>query len=89
MTSHTTRAWVGFLVGGLLLVSACSRSPEAQKAHYLEQGDKYASREQHREAIIEYRNVLKFDPANGRAVRQIGLAHYQLGELAQAFPYPQ
>src|SRR5215467_15055431 len=87
MTSRTRRAWVGFLVVGLLMVVGCSRSPEAQKARYLERGDKYAAREQYREAILEYRNVLRLEPANARATRQLGLLHNQLGEFAQAFRF--
>src|SRR5215471_15495408 len=79
--------WTVFLVVGLLVMTGCSRSPEAKKARYLERGDKYAAQEQYPEAILEYRNVLQLDPANERAIRQLGLAHYQLGELGQAFRY--
>ena len=78
--------WTLLLVG-LLIGAGCSRSPEAQKARFLERGDKYAAREQYREAILEYRNVLRLDPANARATRQLGLLHNQLGELAQAFRF--
>src|SRR6266581_5173192 len=85
--SRRTRGWTLLLVAGLLSVAGCSRSPEAQKARYLERGDKYAAREQYREAIIEYRNVLRYDGANVRAMRQLGVAHYTLGEPAQAYRY--
>jgi len=71
----------------LAVLAGCSRSPEAQKARHLERGDRYAAKEQYREAMIEYRNVLRFDAANARAIRQLGIAHSQLGELAQAFRY--
>src|SRR3989442_5323839 len=81
------RGWTILLAVGLLVVAGCSRSPEAQKARYLERGDKYAAREQYREAIIEYLNVLRYDRANTRAIRQLGLAHSQLGELAQGFRF--
>src|SRR6266481_9006629 len=81
------RAFPILLVVGLLVVAGCSRSPEARKARHLERGDKYAAQEQYQEAILEYRNVLRIDPANERAIRQLGLAHYQLGELGQAFRY--
>jgi len=79
--------WTILLAVGLLVVAGCSRSPEAQKARYLERGDKYAAREQYREAILEYRNVLRLEPANARAMRQLGLLHNQLGEFAQAFRF--
>lgn len=75
------------LMVGVLAAAGCSRSPEAQKARYLERGDKYHAKEQYREAILEYRNVLRLDPANARATKQLGLAHYQLGEPGQAFRY--
>src|SRR5438093_4381744 len=85
--TRATRGWAILFAVGLLIVAGCSRSPEAQKARYLERGDKYAQREQYREAIIEYQNVLRFDAANVRAMRQLGVLHYQLGELAQSFRY--
>src|SRR5262245_4954428 len=85
--SRTTRGWAGLLIVALLVVAGCSRSPEAQKARYLERGDKFAAREQYQEAILEYRNVLRLDPANARAIRQLGLAHYSLDEGPQAFRY--
>src|SRR6266478_9071370 len=85
--SRRNCGWTILLVVGLLVVAGCSRSPEARKARYLERGDKYAAQEQYQEAILEYRNVLRIDPANERAIRQLGLAHYQLGELGQAFRY--
>jgi tetratricopeptide (TPR) repeat protein len=85
--SRTTRGWAGLLIVTLLVVAGCSRSPEAQKARHLERGDKFAAREQHQEAILEYRNVLRLDPANARAIRQLGLSHYSLGEGPSAFRY--
>ena len=85
--SRTTRGWVGLLIVALLVVAGCSRSPEAQKARHLERGDKFAAREQYHEAILEYRNVLRLDPANARAIRQLGLSHYRWARWASAFRY--
>src|SRR5262245_7359470 len=85
--SRHLQTWTVLLAVGLLVGAGCSRSPEAQKARYLDRGDKYAAREQYREAILEYRNVLRLDPTNARATRQLGLSHNQLGEVAQAFPF--
>jgi tetratricopeptide (TPR) repeat protein len=85
--SHGTRGWTILLGLGLLLVASCARSPEAQKLRHLERGDRDVKRAQYRDAILEYRNVLRFDPANERALRQLGVLHYQFGELAQAFRY--
>ena len=85
LMSGVAAARAGLLVLGLLLLIGCARSPEAQKARYLERGDQYAATEQYREAIIEYANVLRFDRDNARATRQLPV--YQLGELAQAYRY--
>ncbi len=71
----------------VLIATGCARSPEAKKARYLERGDRYVAREKYREAILEYRNVLRIDQNNARAIRQLGLAHYQLGDAAQAYAF--
>ena len=71
----------------LALGAGCSRSPEAKKARYLERGDRYFQRQQFREAVIEYRNALRLDTNNAQAIRQLGLSHYQLGEIGQSFRY--
>src|SRR5213594_3572111 len=84
---RASRAWTVVLLSVLIAMTGCSKSPEAKKTQHLERGDKYFAKAQFREAIIEYANVVQFDGKNARAYRQIALAHYQLGELAQAFPY--
>src|SRR5712691_4442830 len=85
--SGAARAWIILLLTVLVAVTGCSRSPEAKKARHLERGDKYFSKAQYREALIEYANVLQIDGTNTRAIRQLALAHYQLGQIGQAFPY--
>ena len=74
----------GLLVLGLLLLIGCARSPEAQKARYLERGDQYAATEQYREAIIEYANVLRFDRDNARATYHLALVQEREGEVRPA-----
>src|SRR5258705_13638469 len=75
------------LMAVMMLATACGRSPEAKKARYLERGDRFFGQQQYREAVIEYRNALRLDANNARAIRQLGLAHYQLGELGQSFRF--
>ncbi len=84
--SRNTRAATVFLLIALVLVG-CARTPEAKKARYLERGNRYFKQEQYREAILEYRNVLRLDQKEPAAIRQLGLAHYQLGQLGLAFRY--
>src|SRR2546425_5850410 len=81
------RPWIILLLGILVVATACARSPEAKKARHLERGDKYFAKAQYREALIEYANVVRIDGSNIRAIRQLAVAHYQLGEIGQAFPY--
>src|SRR5213593_1211582 len=85
--SAAARAWIFLLLAVLGVVAGCSRSPEAKKARHLDRGDRYFAREQYQEAVIEYANVLRIDRTNTRAIQQIALSHYQLGELGRAYPY--
>src|SRR5262245_19641996 len=83
----TTLTCVVSLVLAVWSATGCARSPEAQKARYLERGDTYAKRAQYREAVIEYHNVLRYEPANPRAIRQLGVAYFQMEQFVQAFRY--
>ncbi len=83
---RNTRAATVFLLIALVLVG-CARTPEAKKARYLERGNRYFKQEQYREAILEYRNVLRIDQKEPAATRQLALAYYQLGQLGLAFRY--
>src|SRR5215470_9439187 len=76
-----------FSLTALLALTGCTRSPEAQKARHLDRGDKYFQREQYREAVIEYGNVLRIDRTNARAEHQLALTYYQLGDFQRAYPY--
>ncbi len=78
---------LGLLVIGVAIAAGVLWSPAARKARHLERADRYFSQEQYRQAIIEYRNVLQIEATNARSVRQLGLAHYQLGEMGHALRY--
>src|SRR3989304_6534763 len=84
--SRTARAWTVLLVIALAF-AACARSPEATKARHLARGDAYFQRGQYREAILEYRNVLRVELTNARAIQQLGLAPYHAGEGGTALRY--
>jgi tetratricopeptide (TPR) repeat protein len=79
--------WLVLLAVGLAAVggAGCSRSPEARKARHLERGDKFFQRDAHREAVIEYANVLRIEPGNAHAIRRLGLSYFQVGEFARAY----
>src|SRR5437588_2148365 len=87
MSRLTTLATLVLVAACLVVSAGCSRSPEAKKARHLERGEKFYARKDYKDAVIEYRNVLRLEPANVEAIRNLGLAHYQAGELREAFPY--
>ena len=68
-----------------LAQSACSS--EAKKARHLERGDEYFTQEEYQEAILEYRNVLQIEQDNAHAIQRLAIAHYERGEVGQAFPF--
>ena len=61
------------LAAGCILLTGCSRDPQAQKQKYLDKGHSYFVAEKYREAVIEYRNAIQIDP-------NLADAHYQLAE---------
>src|SRR5437899_11334309 len=85
--SRRLLASIVLLLTALVVTAGCARSPEAKKARHLDRGDKYFAREQYREAVIEYQNALRIEPANARAIWQLAFSHAQLGEPGQAFRY--
>src|SRR2546428_9880459 len=85
--SRVSRLWILLLMVALALTAGCARSPETKKARYLARGDGYFQKEQYREAIIEYRNAMRIEPTNARAIRHLGMAHYSLGQYGRAFAY--
>src|SRR5881628_1533125 len=80
----TTRAWMVLLLALLLAMMGCARSPEAQKARHLARGDKYFAHAQYREAVIEYRNVLRFEPAKTEEVPIFDDSFSVLREIGRA-----
>jgi tetratricopeptide (TPR) repeat protein len=75
------------LTFALTAALACNQSPEARKARHLERAQQYFNDNKLREAIIEYRNVLQIQPTNPEALKNTGLAHYELKEFAQAYGF--
>ncbi len=70
-----------------VLIGGCS--PQAQKARHLARAEKYREKQQYREAVIEYMNVLRADSTNRVAIRKMGLTLFDMGDWRAAFPYLQ
>jgi tetratricopeptide (TPR) repeat protein len=83
----TARVGSALLLVAVVAVLGCARSPEASKARHLSRADDYFDRQRFQEAIIEYMNVLRFDPANARAITRLAVAHFETAQLGRAFPF--
>ena len=62
-----------------LIVGCDWFSPEAKKAKHLDQGQTYFDKEQYREALIEFRNVVQLDKTDARARYKLAMTFLQLG----------
>jgi tetratricopeptide (TPR) repeat protein len=78
---------VGLLTVFLAIAFGDRLTPAGREARHVKRGDRYFSQQQYREAVIEYQNVLRIAPANAHAIRQLGLAHYQVGDLEPALAH--
>jgi tetratricopeptide (TPR) repeat protein len=54
---------------------------------HADQGDLYFKDRKYREAVAEYVKAIRFSGDNPHIVRQLGLAHFNLGEPRDAFTY--
>src|SRR5688572_2536773 len=68
-----------------VLVAGCSS--ESRKARHLERADRYSHSGQIDKAEIEYANVLRLEPANKSAVRNLGLIYFDQGKPGKAFSF--
>jgi tetratricopeptide (TPR) repeat protein len=54
-------------------------SPENKKATHLQQGQAYFDKQQYREALIEFKNVVQLDPKDADTHYRLALTHLKLG----------
>jgi Tfp pilus assembly protein PilF len=78
-------AWAAMLVA-VMAGSGCGMVKDFRKNRHLKAAEGYAAQKKYKEATIEYRNALRYDPQNLAAVKQLGLAYYENGQLGEAFP---
>ena len=68
-----------------VLFSACSRDPNVRKQKYFESGQRYFEAGKYREAVIEFTNAIKVDPAYAEAHHQLAETYLQLQQGDRAF----
>lgn len=72
------------LLCGALTVVGCSSDPEQAKLAHLQRGNELAARKEYRQAIIEYRNALRYDARYGEARLRLGEAYSATGAKDRA-----
>lgn len=60
-------------------------SPEAKRDRFLKKARDYISQAKVKEAVIEFRNALKADPASADGHHELGLALLKIGDYGNAF----
>ena len=78
-------AWAVVLVA-VVAGSGCGMVKDFRKNRHLKAAERYVAEKKWKEATIEYRIALRFDPQNLDAVKKLGLAYYENGQLGEAFP---
>ncbi|HET6900699.1 MAG TPA: tetratricopeptide repeat protein, partial [Vicinamibacteria bacterium] len=86
MWSRTVRWMVPVLLLAAVL-PGCRWTKEGRRTRHLAQGEGYIKDKKFKEAIIEYKNVLKVDGKNPRAIRQLGIALFDAGAPGEAAGY--
>ncbi len=85
---HKSKKLLGPLLSALLLTSLLSGcSEEAKITRHLERADGYFKSGDYEKAKIEYLNVLRLEPVNPRAIRQIGYMFHEQGAPVQAYRF--
>jgi tetratricopeptide (TPR) repeat protein len=68
-----------------LFTSGCAAKPETTEEH-LARALKHISAAEYQKAEKAFQEVLRIDPSNQKAIRELGLVYYDQGLLRQAFP---
>ncbi|HKQ36525.1 MAG TPA: tetratricopeptide repeat protein [Verrucomicrobiae bacterium] len=70
----------------LLVLGVAGCSKESRKARHLTRASQFLQAGEIDKAEIEYGNVIRLDPNNKAAVRQLGLIYFDQGKPAKAYP---
>ena len=73
-----------FLALGLACLLATGCSQESKKAAHLKRAEAHFTKGDFDRAEIEYRNVLRFEPTNHAAIRNLGMMWYDQWRTMQA-----
>jgi tetratricopeptide (TPR) repeat protein len=77
-------AWAGVAI---LILSACTQSPQVKEAKYLEKGKKEFEKKNYAVAILHFKNAAAAQPRDAEPYFQLGLTHLAANDFNTAFTY--
>src|SRR5258708_7026876 len=85
-TMSVKKSAIFFVVSMAMLVGqGCLKDPAKQKAGFVGSADKYMASQQYSEAIIQYRNALKIEPASSDIQFKLGEAYFSNAQYREAY----
>ena len=75
-----------FTVSGCSAIKGCGVVKDFRKSRHLKAAEGYDADKKYKEATIEYRNALRFDPQDLQTVKKLAFAYYENGQIGEAFP---
>ena len=78
-------AWAVVLVAAFT-ATGCGMLNDFRKARHTKAANRYVAEKKWKEATIEFRTALRYDPENLELVKGLGLAFFDNGQLGEAFP---
>jgi tetratricopeptide (TPR) repeat protein len=73
------------IVAAMAVVVACGKDPERAKREYLASGDRYYAKAKYAEAVVEYRNAIRYDARFGDARYRLGRTYLALHDARNAY----
>ena len=78
-------AWAVVLVAAFS-ATGCGMLNDFRKTRHTKAANRYVAEKKWKEATIEFRTALRYDPENFELVKGLGLAFFDNGQLGEAFP---
>ncbi len=71
------------VIAFLILFSGCSK--ESRIERHWKKGETYFSENKLKEAIIEYKNIIKLEPKYSKAYYKLGMAYLKMGMMREGY----
>ena len=71
------------LLSLLIALAACGASPQAKKAGFLANGDKFFAMKQYKEAVMAYRKALQVDAKDKKTFEKLAAVFLEAGDINQ------